>query len=89
MATKILDLAKPFQQLSTLLSFDASLLEIDELQKTFEEALLQHDFFFDYRDDHNVYQRGLQEYSILQEVLRRHPEFSEIWTDYILKKQAR
>lgn len=82
-------LSSSFQTLAAILRCDPEDIQPDSLQFYFEACLKEHDFYFDYSNDSHVYQRGREELSILEHVLREHPEFSELWTSYLATKEIR
>ena len=82
-------LSSSFQILAAILQCDPEDIQPDGLQHFFELCLKEHDFYFDYSDDENVRLSGKEEFSILEATLREHPEFSELWTDYLATKELR
>ena len=82
-------LSSSFQTLAAILQCDPEDIQPDSLKFYFEACLKEHDFYFDYSDDSNVYQRGKEELSLLEATLREHPEFSELWTDYLATKELK
>ncbi len=82
-------LSSSFKTLAGILQCDPEDIQPDSLQYYFKLCLGEHDFYFDYSDDSNVYQRGKEELAILEHALREHPEFSELWTDYLLTKEIK
>ena len=80
-------LAKCFQELSVIISFDAEDQQIDELTRIFKLCLEAHDYNYSYSDDSYVYNKGLQEQSIIERATREHPELKALWTEFWKQKR--
>lgn len=79
-------LAKCFQELAVLNSFDAEDQEVEELTRIFKLCLQAHDYNYSYSDDHSVYNRGLQEESIILRAAREHFHLAALWKEFQEKR---
>lgn len=70
--------AEEINDMPTLMSFNE-----------YETRLKNHDWYFEYSDDHRVWRKGKDTYTALQFIARKHPVYAaafKLWADYIFKK---
>lgn len=78
-----------FFHLAAAISLDPEDQDIETITRTFKTCLEQHDYFYSYSDDALVYNRGLQESSIIERAAREHPHLASLYQDYLKKMEGK
>ncbi len=74
------DLTKRVTHLSSLSPYSKSLLELNE--QDYVDLLKNFDWYYDYSDDHRVWQRGWDLMQVLLWLRSRFDPDGEIWKQY-------
>lgn len=82
-------LSQTFQQLAGTLSIDPEDLDTTEVQRLFEKALKEHDYFYSSSDDQRVYDHGQAEIFIILEHTSRDKELYDMWVKYCAEKDKK
>ncbi len=78
-----------FFYLAAAISVDPEDQDIDTITRTFKTCLEQHDYFYSYSDDALIYNRGMQESSIIERAAREHNHLSVLYQAYLKKMEGK
>jgi hypothetical protein len=71
-----------YRRLEYFWLFSENKTKVDVLE-SFERMIKEHDYYFDYSDDGNVWRKGRDEREAIEKYTKEHPECKAIWDAFV------